>query len=257
MVTRLSAPDASFFHWPVASHVCGALLLHRLSPGVHTPVQLPALHTHGQFIPLVHAPALLQVCGVLPTHCIAPGLQTPPQAPECRGRVGKPRPAIHRHLERRSGAFVGGEAKLLGDVEVDIGHHLAGALVMNVAAAQVGRDCLAVAFPDEPRHAQFAFACHAMFFEKATQAQPSGGVGDLFDHLDCQDVVSFTGSASTAQKLRQHPAIIANSVRFTAETDLLNSSVLGPDAVAGTPSPTLATRTQARHRSSLPATLAR
>ena len=62
-----------------------------------------------------------------------------------------------------------------------------------------------------------------------------GGVGDLFDHLDCQDVVSFTGSASTASKLRQHPAIIANSVRFTAETDSLNSSVLGPDAVAGTP----------------------
>jgi len=62
-----------------------------------------------------------------------------------------------------------------------------------------------------------------------------GGVGDLFEHLDCQDVVSFTGSASTAQKLRQHPTIIAHSVRFTAETDSLNSSVLGPDAVAGTP----------------------
>jgi oxepin-CoA hydrolase / 3-oxo-5,6-dehydrosuberyl-CoA semialdehyde dehydrogenase len=61
-----------------------------------------------------------------------------------------------------------------------------------------------------------------------------GGIGDLFDHLDCQDVISFTGSASTAQKLRQHPAIIANAVRFTAETDSLNSSVLGPDAVAGT-----------------------
>jgi oxepin-CoA hydrolase/3-oxo-5,6-dehydrosuberyl-CoA semialdehyde dehydrogenase len=62
-----------------------------------------------------------------------------------------------------------------------------------------------------------------------------GGVGDLFDHLSCQDVVSFTGSASTAQKLRQHPAVIAHSVRFTAETDSLNSSLLGPDAVAGTP----------------------
>jgi oxepin-CoA hydrolase/3-oxo-5,6-dehydrosuberyl-CoA semialdehyde dehydrogenase len=62
-----------------------------------------------------------------------------------------------------------------------------------------------------------------------------GGVGDLFDHLNCQDVVSFTGSASTAQKLRQHPAVVAHSVRFTAETDSLNSSVLGPDAVAGTP----------------------
>jgi len=62
-----------------------------------------------------------------------------------------------------------------------------------------------------------------------------GGVGDLFDHLDCQDVVSFTGSASTAQKLRTHPTVVANAVRFTAETDSLNSSVLGPDAVAGTP----------------------
>jgi oxepin-CoA hydrolase/3-oxo-5,6-dehydrosuberyl-CoA semialdehyde dehydrogenase len=62
-----------------------------------------------------------------------------------------------------------------------------------------------------------------------------GSVGDLFDHLTCQDVVSFTGSASTAQKLRQHPVIVAESVRFTSETDSLNSSVLGPDAKAGTP----------------------
>src|SRR5579864_926682 len=73
-----------------------------------------------------------------------------------------------------------------------------------------------------------------------------GGVGDLFDHLGCQDVVSFTGSASTAQKLRQHPAIIASSVRFTAETDSLNSSVLGPDAVAGTPELDLFVREVAR-----------
>src|ERR1700693_3435139 len=62
-----------------------------------------------------------------------------------------------------------------------------------------------------------------------------GGVGDLFEHLTCQDVVSFTGSASTALKLRQHPVVSANSVRLTSETDSLNSSVLGPDAAAGTP----------------------
>jgi len=62
-----------------------------------------------------------------------------------------------------------------------------------------------------------------------------GSVGDLFAHLSCQDAVSFTGSASTAQKLRQHPAVIRNSVRFIAETDSLNSSVLAPDAIAGTP----------------------
>jgi oxepin-CoA hydrolase/3-oxo-5,6-dehydrosuberyl-CoA semialdehyde dehydrogenase len=62
-----------------------------------------------------------------------------------------------------------------------------------------------------------------------------GSVGDLFDHLTCQDVVSFTGSASTGQKLRQHPIVVRNSVRFIAETDSLNSSILAPDAVAGSP----------------------
>jgi oxepin-CoA hydrolase/3-oxo-5,6-dehydrosuberyl-CoA semialdehyde dehydrogenase len=63
----------------------------------------------------------------------------------------------------------------------------------------------------------------------------AGGVGDLFDHLTCQDVVSFTGSASTAARLRTHPAVIRHSVRFIAETDSLNSSVLGTDAGPGTP----------------------
>ena len=62
-----------------------------------------------------------------------------------------------------------------------------------------------------------------------------GGVGDLFEHLTCQDVVSFTGSAATALKLRQHPVVSANAVRFTSETDSLNSSILGPDAGPGTP----------------------
>jgi oxepin-CoA hydrolase/3-oxo-5,6-dehydrosuberyl-CoA semialdehyde dehydrogenase len=62
-----------------------------------------------------------------------------------------------------------------------------------------------------------------------------GGVGDLFEHLTCQDVVCFTGSAGTALKLRQHPVVTAAAVRFTAETDSLNSSILGPDAAAGTP----------------------
>ncbi len=62
-----------------------------------------------------------------------------------------------------------------------------------------------------------------------------GGASDLLDHLTCQDVVSFTGSAVTAQKLERHPAILEHSVRFIAETDSLNSSILGPDAGAGTP----------------------
>ena len=62
-----------------------------------------------------------------------------------------------------------------------------------------------------------------------------GGVGDLFDHLNCQDTIAFTGSKSTAEKLQQHPRVIGESVAFTAETDSLNASILGPDAVPGTP----------------------
>ncbi|MDP9421823.1 MAG: phenylacetic acid degradation bifunctional protein PaaZ, partial [Pseudomonadota bacterium] len=61
-----------------------------------------------------------------------------------------------------------------------------------------------------------------------------GGVGDLFDHLGGQDVVSFTGSASTALKLRSHPVVQRESVKFVAEQDSLNASLLGPDAAPGT-----------------------
>jgi oxepin-CoA hydrolase/3-oxo-5,6-dehydrosuberyl-CoA semialdehyde dehydrogenase len=62
-----------------------------------------------------------------------------------------------------------------------------------------------------------------------------GSTGDLMDHLTCQDVVSFTGSAATAMKLQSHPVIARESVRFVAERDSLNASILGPDAGPGTP----------------------
>ena len=62
-----------------------------------------------------------------------------------------------------------------------------------------------------------------------------GSTGDLLDHLTLQDVVSFTGSAQTAMKLQTHPVIARESVRFIAERDSLNASVLGPDAGPGTP----------------------
>ena len=62
----------------------------------------------------------------------------------------------------------------------------------------------------------------------------SGSVGDLLDHVDGQDVVTFTGSALTGRKLRTHPAIIENSVRFSMEADSLNASILGLDAAPGT-----------------------
>jgi oxepin-CoA hydrolase / 3-oxo-5,6-dehydrosuberyl-CoA semialdehyde dehydrogenase len=61
-----------------------------------------------------------------------------------------------------------------------------------------------------------------------------GGARDLLDHLEEQDLVSFTGSAATAQRLRSHPAVVRGSVRFNAEADSLNCSILGADAAPGT-----------------------
>ena len=60
-----------------------------------------------------------------------------------------------------------------------------------------------------------------------------GGVGDLLDHLTCQDVVTFTGSAATGRKLKSHPRVISESVRFNLEADSLNYCILGPDAAPG------------------------
>ena len=57
-----------------------------------------------------------------------------------------------------------------------------------------------------------------------------GSTGDLLDHLTGQDVVSFTGSARTAAKLKVHPRVVSESVRFVAEQDSLNASILGSDA---------------------------
>ena len=62
-----------------------------------------------------------------------------------------------------------------------------------------------------------------------------GSTGDLFEHLNCQDTIAFTGSKGTAEFLQQHPRVVSQSVAFTAETDSLNSSILGPDAIPGTP----------------------
>ncbi|WP_426421751.1 phenylacetic acid degradation bifunctional protein PaaZ [Bradyrhizobium genosp. A] len=62
-----------------------------------------------------------------------------------------------------------------------------------------------------------------------------GSVGDLLDHLTGQDVVSFTGSIETSERIRNHPNIAKHSVRFIAERDSLNASVLGPDVTPEQP----------------------
>lgn len=55
------------------------------------------------------------------------------------------------------------------------------------------------------------------------------------DRVDSQDVVTFTGSASTGQMLKAHPRIISESVPFNMEADSLNCSVLGEKATPDTP----------------------
>lgn len=57
----------------------------------------------------------------------------------------------------------------------------------------------------------------------------------VIDHVDMQDVVTFTGSAATGKILKGLPHIIENSVPFNLEADSLNACVLGEDAVPGTP----------------------
>lgn len=56
---------------------------------------------------------------------------------------------------------------------------------------------------------------------------------DLLDHVNETDVVSFTGSAATARRIRSHPAVVANAVRVNVEADSVNAAILGPDAVPG------------------------
>ncbi len=59
------------------------------------------------------------------------------------------------------------------------------------------------------------------------------GIG-ILDPVTSQDVVTFTGSASTGRKLKALPNIIDNAVPFNMEADSLNATVLGEDAVPGT-----------------------
>jgi len=65
------------------------------------------------------------------------------------------------------------------------------------------------------------------FFPEGAIQLICGSVGDLLDHLNEQDVVTFTGSAGTGRKLKTHPNIINNSIPFTMEADSLNCCILG------------------------------
>ena len=62
----------------------------------------------------------------------------------------------------------------------------------------------------------------------------AGSARTILETADSQDVVTFTGSASTGRLLKSNPRIISESVPFTMEADSLNACILGEDAVPGT-----------------------
>ena len=62
-----------------------------------------------------------------------------------------------------------------------------------------------------------------------------GSARGILDHVDSEDVVTFTGSADTGKVLKSHQRLIEKAVPFNMEADSLNCSVLGEDAVPGTP----------------------
>jgi len=67
----------------------------------------------------------------------------------------------------------------------------------------------------------------------ALQLVCGSGIG-ILDPVNSQDVVTFTGSASTGCMLKSLPQIINNAVPFNMEADSLNCSILGADAIPGT-----------------------
>lgn len=63
----------------------------------------------------------------------------------------------------------------------------------------------------------------------------AGEAGDLLDHLGPADVLTFTGSRETGLRLKTHPVIAREAVRFNMEADSLNAAILAPDAAPGSP----------------------
>ncbi len=79
----------------------------------------------------------------------------------------------------------------------------------------------------------FEVLVEAALFPDGVLSLVCGSVGDLLERLGPQDVVAFTGSASTARALRATPALIAAATRLNVEADSLNAAILGPDVAPG------------------------
>ena len=61
-----------------------------------------------------------------------------------------------------------------------------------------------------------------------------GSARELLEHVREEDIVSFTGSADTATRIRTHTNVVRGSVRVNIEADSINSAILGPDCAPGT-----------------------
>ena len=62
-----------------------------------------------------------------------------------------------------------------------------------------------------------------------------GSAGDMLEHVSSQDVITFTGSASTGILLKSGKRVLEENVPFTMEADSLNCIVLGEDVTPGMP----------------------
>ncbi|MBA2612524.1 MAG: phenylacetic acid degradation bifunctional protein PaaZ [Bacteroidetes bacterium] len=62
-----------------------------------------------------------------------------------------------------------------------------------------------------------------------------GSANGILDHVQSQDVITFTGSASTGKMLKAHPRLLEEAVHFNMEADSLNCCVLGTDVTTAMP----------------------
>ena len=62
-----------------------------------------------------------------------------------------------------------------------------------------------------------------------------GGIGDLLDHVGPDDVIAFTGSSETANRIRGHRNVLARGTLVNIEADSVNAALLAPGVAAATP----------------------
>jgi 3,4-dehydroadipyl-CoA semialdehyde dehydrogenase len=62
-----------------------------------------------------------------------------------------------------------------------------------------------------------------------------GGIGDLLDHVTADDVIAFTGSSGTAQRIVAHPNVLHRGPRVNIEADSVNAALLAPGSAPATP----------------------